>query len=172
MQTLIPQPTHRVLENTVAALAYLFAMEISSGFSVPMFNIKTVFHHLSRIEQHDPTLTLDSIFSRYVCGAVYVFLPGVFATRHKGIELLETLKLELDSVTFEQMDLPTWLVRTLDAEIVPALKVRLNRFLAQGYLKTNKKSMAANCLDAIVNQAEADSEHAAWARQERMRLTE
>ena len=60
-----------------------------------------------------------------------MFLPGVFDTRHKGIELLKTLNQELAGISFERFDLPAWLARTLDAEIVPALEVRINRFLAR-----------------------------------------
>jgi len=107
-----------------------------------------------------------------VCGAVYVFLPGVFDTRHIGIELLSALKGRLDGIAPENLDPPAWLARTLDFEIVPALKVRINRFLAQGYLKTGDKRLAAACLDAVVNQADPDSEHAAWARIEKLKITE
>jgi hypothetical protein len=170
VQDLIPKPTQLALENTVAALTYLFAMEISSGFSVPMLNIKKILHHLSRIEQIDQEPTLDAVFSRYVCGAVYVFLPGVFATRHKGVELLEVLNQELAGLAFEQFDLPAWLNSALEDEVLPALKVRINRFLAQGYIKIGENRLAAARLNAIVNQAEPDSDHAAWARLERIRL--
>ena len=170
VQDLIPEPTQIALENTVAALTYLFAMEMSSGFSVPILNIKNVLHHLSRIEQIDQDATLDAVFSRYVCGAVYVFLPGVFATRHRGVALLETLNQELAGFSFDRFDLPAWLNSTLEAEVLPALKVRINRFLARGYVKIGEKRLAAARLNTIVNQTEPDSEHAAWARLERIRL--
>ena len=171
VQEFIPGPTHRALENTVAALTYLFAMEMSSGFSVPMFNIKKVLHHLSRIEQMEREPSLDSLFARYVCGAVYIFLPGVFATRHKGIELLETLNRELAGLSCQAFDLPGWLTRVLDTDILPALQVRANRFLARGYVKTGDKSRAVDCLAAIVSRADPDSDHAAWARLEQVRLS-
>jgi len=131
VQDLIPEPTHLALENTVAALTFLFAMQRSSGFSEPMFYLKKVLLHLSRNEQLEHEPALDTVFSQYVCGAVYMFLPGVFDTRHKGIELLKTLNQELAGISFERFDLPAWLARTLDAEIVPALEVRINRFLAR-----------------------------------------
>ena len=131
VQDHIPEPTHLALENTVAALTLLFAMEKSSGFSEPMFNIKKVLLHLSRIEQVEREPALDTLFSQYVCGAVYMFLPGVFGTRHKGIELLETLNKELAGLSFERFGLPAWLAHTLDTEIVPALEVRINRFLTR-----------------------------------------
>ena len=169
VEAAFPKPSFHLLENTVAALAHLSSMDSSSGLSVPMFGIKKVFAHLKRVEQLHREGSLAEIAPRYVCGAVYIFLPGVFNTRETGIDMLQQLRENLDEIDLDKLQLPKWLARTLTYEIIPALKVRINRFLALGYLKMGNRKQADACLNAIVDLADPDSEHAAWARLERTR---
>jgi len=167
----IPKPSFHALENMAAALVYLFSMDSSSGLAAPMFGIKKVFAYLKRLEHLHGENTPAEIFPRYVCGAVYIFLPGVFNTRHKGIEILAQLKKRLAHPCIDSAELPQWLKRTLQFELLPVLDVRLNRFLAQGYLKTGEDKLALACLEAVIDTADSDSEHAVWAKLERVRIT-
>ena len=170
VQALIPEPAETALENAAAALTYLFAMDTSSGFALPMLNVNKVFHHLARIEKLEPETTPDRFFSRYVCGSVYLFLPGVFNTRRTGIDLLGALKKELDGIDFKKFDWPVWLIRTLEKEIAPRLRVRINRFLASAYLTCGNRKSAGACLDAVLQGTGPQSEHAAWARTEKRKF--
>jgi DNA-binding transcriptional MerR regulator len=166
---IIPKPSYHLLGNTVAALAYLFSISSSSGLSIPMFNIKKVFAYLKRVDQIKDNNIIVDLFSRYVCGAVYIFLPGVFNTRRAGIDMLEKLNRQLEDLVFDDADRPAWLARTLDLEVAPALKIRINRFLAKGYLEMGDNQATLACLDTIADLADADSEAMAWAKLERVR---
>jgi DNA-binding transcriptional MerR regulator len=166
----IPKPSFHSFENMAAALTYLYSFEATTGLSAPMFAIKKVFAHLQRIEQQKSRNTLIELFPLYVCGAVYIFLPGVFNTRQKGIEILGGLKETLKNLSLDKEELPEWLSVVLRYELLPAFDIRLNRYLAQGYLKTGQDRRALDCLESVIDTADADSDLAAWAKLERMKI--
>ncbi len=171
VEEFIPKPSNRVLDNTIAALAYLTSIANAKGLSNPMYQTKKVIDHLKRIEtvseERDP---LISVFSQYVTGAAYTLLPEVVETRPRGIALLEKLRAQISNRTIETDGLPQWLVRTLELEIYPALQIRMNRFLASCYCSRAQYDAALACLDRIIEIAEPESEHADWAQMKRLQL--
>ena len=70
----------------------------------------------------------------------------------------------------EKDQLRDWLDRTIDFEVFPALEVRINRFLAEAYLKLKKFDEALSRLDRIVEIADTESEHSLWARMSRLKI--
>jgi DNA-binding transcriptional MerR regulator len=165
---LIPKPTTRILDNTIAALAYLFSIERATGLSTPMYHTKRAIDYLKHNETARATNPLIAAFSQYVTGAVYTLLPQVVETRGKGVTQLEKLKARINRRRVPTTRLPKWLVRTLDFEIFPALQIRINRFLAQAYSGQGDPVRAAECLERIIELADPDSEHAAWAQMKRL----
>jgi DNA-binding transcriptional MerR regulator len=166
----IPKPSTRVLDNTIAALAYLYSIGHTQGLSARMYHTKKVMHYLKRTETAMETNPLIFVFAQYVTGTVYTFLPEVVETRPRGILILESLKAQINNRKIKTGRLPKWLVRTLDFEIFPALQIRINRILAQGYLNQDMHPEAAACLEGIVEFADPDSEHAEWAQMMRLQL--
>ena len=85
------------------------------GFIVPLVAHQhspqhhPIIKHLACIEKTGFEPLPDHIFARYICGAAYCFLPEAFATRRKGVALLEALNRELDGITFAESGLPPWL---------------------------------------------------------------
>jgi DNA-binding transcriptional MerR regulator len=167
----IPKPSPRVLENTIAALAYLFSIGHTKGLSAPMYHTKKAMHYLKRIENSMETNPLISLFARYVAGTVYTFLPDVVETCSRGIAMLETLKMQINRRRVKTGRLPKWLARTLEFEIFPALQIRINRALARGYLKQDVPRAAVACLETILEIADPESEHADWARSMRLKIS-
>jgi hypothetical protein len=49
--------------------------------------------------------------------------------------------------------------------------IRINRFLAQSYIEENRGTDAQACLESIIDIADAENEHAAWAQMQRLRIT-
>jgi hypothetical protein len=166
----ITKPSTRVLDNTIAALAYLSSIGKAKGLSTPMYHTKKVIDYLKRIETSRETDPLISVFSQYVTGAVYTLLPEVVETRLKGIALLEKLKAQINNRKIKTGRLPKWLIRTLDFEIFPALQLRINRFLADSYLKQNQLDASIGALERIIEIADPESEHADWAQMMRLRV--
>ena len=171
VEATISKPSTRVLDNTMAALAYLAAIGNAKGLSTPMYQAKKVVDYLKRIEAaREDSDPLVSAFAQYVTGAVYTLLPEVVETRPRGIALLEALKKKINSREIRTSGLPQWLIRTLEMEIYPALQIRINRVLAGCYLNRAQYHAALDCLDEIIDIADPESEHADWAQMTRLKF--
>jgi len=166
----IPKPSTRPFDNVIAILVYMFHLSKASGFSSPMYYAKKVLSYLKRADPSDAGNSLINIFSLYVCGSVYLFFPEIVETRRTGIVLLSKLDELLRKQRVKNHELRDWLDRTLDFEVFPALEVRINRFLAEAYLKLEKFDEALSRLDRIIDIADAESEHSLWARMSRLKI--
>ncbi len=166
----IPKPSSRPFDNVIAILVYMFHLSRASGFSSPMYYAKKVLSYLKRVEPSDADNSIINIFSFYVCGSVYLFFPEIVETRETGIVLLSKLDELLRKQRAEKDQLRDWLDRTIDFEVFPALEVRINRFLAEAYLKLKKFDEALSRLDRIVEIADTESEHSLWARMSRLKI--
>jgi hypothetical protein len=166
----IRKPSGRPLDNVIAILVYVFHLGKASGFSSPMYYAKKVLSYLKRAETFGEDDSLINIFSLYVCGSIYSFFPEIVETRETGITLLLQLEELLRRKRLRNDETRDWLDGTLDFEIFPALEVRVNRFLAEGYLKLGKIDEALGRLDRIVDIADAESEHSLWARMNRLKI--
>jgi DNA-binding transcriptional MerR regulator len=170
VQTVFPTPSARVLDNIIAALAYLLSIDNSTGLSAPMYHTKRAIDYLKRVEALHDQNPLLALLARYVTGAVYTVLPGVLETREKGVNILERLSADINSRRIKTGRLPKWLARTLDYEIIPALLIRMNRFLAQAYLEQSRTEDAVACLENIIETSDPENEHVDWARMTRLQL--
>ena len=164
VRAILPKPSSRALDNTIAALAYLLSIDYSTGLSAPMYHTKKAIDYLKRSEASHERNPLVWLFARFVTGAVYTVLPGVVETQEKGIYILENLKADINNRRIKGGRMPKWLAQTLDYEITPALLIRMNRFLAQVYLKQSRNEDAKTCLQEIIAIAEPESDHADWAQ--------
>jgi hypothetical protein len=171
LQECFPMPSTRVLDNTIAALAYLLSIGKSTGLSTPMYHTKKAVDFLKRVEISRERNPLKGMFARYITGAVYTVLPVVIETREKGVVMLEDLKADINSRRIKISRRPKWLLQTLDYEIIPALQIRTNRFLTQAYLGQNRRDEAIACLESIIEIAEPESDHANWAQTKRLQIT-
>ncbi len=168
----IPKPTRQPLLNAVAALSYMFSVGEARGFSTPMSLVKRGLAYLKRIEITREKEGLEGLFSFYVCGAIYTMLPDMFDTRETGIGMLEEVRKALLNDRVPEDRLPFWVSKTLDYEILPAIEVRVNRFLAEGYLHSNKYADAQECLGRIIEIADVDDKHSQWARMKKVETGE
>ncbi|MBP7602581.1 MAG: MerR family transcriptional regulator [Spirochaetes bacterium] len=158
------EPPQRVFDNAVAALACIFAIAEASGFSRPFYLSKKAVMHLARVENlHERNRTIRFL-AQYVCGVIYTILPDVFAVFDRGISILISLEERLISRKVRMPYLPEWLSRTIEYEVLPAVEIRVNRFLAEAFLVQGDRSSAGRRLRRIVALAQPDDEHAAWAR--------
>ena len=171
VQTYFPEPSARVLDNTMAALAYLLSIGKSTGLSTPMYHTKKAIDYLRRMEASREGNPLNALFARFVTGGVYTVLPEVIEMRAKGMTILENLKVDIVERRIKIGRLPRWLVQTLDYEILPALLIRLNRLLAQAYMENSRREDAIGCLENIIQLAEPESDHANWAQTKRLQIT-
>ena len=169
-RAILPKPSTRVLDNTIAALAYLLSIGKSTGLSDPMYHTKKAIDYLKRIETSHERNPLIWLFARFVTGAVYTVLPVVVETRDRGVRMLENLKADINNRRINNGRFPKWLAQTLDYEIVPAMLIRMNRFLAQAYLEQNRNENAKTCLESIIDLAEAESSHANWAQTKLLKI--
>jgi DNA-binding transcriptional MerR regulator len=170
IEKIVPQPTPKVFDNTMAALAYLFSISQSAGLSTPMYHTKKAMAFLKRTKDVTGKNLLVSVFSQYVSGAIYTIFPTVIKTRPQGIALLENLEDQIRKGLLKYGRLPQWMVNTLEFEIFPVLEIKINRFLAQAYRKQGRNAAARRCLQRIVDLADPESEICDWARFERLRL--
>lgn len=160
----IPEPPQRMFDNAVAALACIFAIAEASGFSRPFYLSKKAVMHLARVENlHERNRTIR-LLAQYVCGVVYTILPDVFAVFDRGIEILTSLEDRLVARKVRMPYLPEWLARTIEYEVLPAVEIRVNRFLSEAFLARGDRSSAGRRLRRIIALAHPDDEHAAWAR--------
>jgi DNA-binding transcriptional MerR regulator len=166
----IPKPSGRPFDNVIAVLVYMFHLSSASGFSSPMYYAKKVLSYLKRAEPSDADNPLIHIFSLYVCGSVYLFFPEIVETRETGIVLLSKLDELLRKRRITKDQLKDWLDRTLDFEVFPALEVRVNRFLAEAYIKQEELDKALTRLERIIDISDAESEHSLWARMNRLKI--
>lgn len=170
IEDLIPKPTLKIFDNTLAALAYLFSIGHSSGLSTPMYYTKKAMAFLKGYETLHEKNPLMSLFAGYITGAVYTLLPSVIQTRSEGAELLEALRHQIQARKIKYGRLPGWMVKTLEFEIFPALEIKINRFLADVYFAEGRSESARSCLKRIIDLADPDADIAAWARLQRLRL--
>jgi len=167
----IPGPTSRAIENIVAAMVYLYTMDESSGISGPLYNVKRMLAYLGRIESDEDPNGLIQVFADYVCGSIYVMLPEVIDTCNRGIFMLsETLEV-LKEKTVPLVETPGWMERCIQYEIYPVLEIRVNRFLAHGYMKKGRPVEARACIERIIELAPPQSDDSRWARMQRIELS-
>jgi DNA-binding transcriptional MerR regulator len=160
----IARPSARMLDNAAAGLAYMFSIGKASGFSDPMYLAKKGLQYLRRIETSRKNGGLTGLLARYVCGAVYTMLPDIFDTCETGIRILEKIEKSLANRKTARKGLPPWLGNTVDHEILPAIEVRVNRFIAEGHIKMGKPASAQKYVARLIEIADVDDEHAQWAR--------
>ena len=166
----IPKPSARLLDNAAAGLAYMFSIGKASGFSDPMYLAKKGLRYFRRIEASRRSGGFAMLFSRYVCGAVYTMLPDIFDTCETGVRMLTRIDESLADRTAKKGELPSWLAHTIDHEILPAIEVRINRFLAEAYIRLEKNTAAIKHLARLIEIADTDDEHAAWARLKKLEI--
>ena len=166
----IPKPSVRLLDNAAAGLAYMFSVGKASGFSDPMYLAKKGLRYFKRIEASRRNGGFAGLFSRYVCGAVYTMLPDIFDTCETGVRMLTRIDESLADRTAKKGELPSWLAHTIDHEILPAIEVRINRFLAEAYIRLEKNTAAIKHLARLIEIADTDDEHAAWARLKKLEI--
>jgi len=164
----IPKPTARALDNAAAGLAYMFSVGEASGFSGPMFLIKKALGYFRRIETSRRDEGLIGLLCRYICGAVYTMLPDILDTCETGVQLLTSIEKTTANRKAKKGELPGWLARTLDYELLPAIDVRVNRFLAECFLRQGYRDKARESLLRIIESTDAEDEHSQWARMKRL----
>jgi len=165
----IPKPTARALDNAAAALAYMGALSIAKGFSTPIVYAKKALAHLHKIETSRESNALVRLFSLYVCGSILTMLPEIFDTSERGLEILERLEKSLKSANVRGQH-PDWLADTLEYEVLPAVEVRIHRFMIEGYLKIDNRAATEKRLARLIDIADADDEHARWARLKKLQI--
>ncbi len=165
----ISEPTMYMAENVAAALAYVFSLSMTSGFSRPIYLAKRAIGYLKRNEVIREQHPLIKLFALYVSGAVYIMLPDVFDVYSRGIMQLEEVVQLIESNELQLEQLSPWIVRMLSYEILPGIEIRVNRFLAEGYIKKGEHALAQKCLERIILLGDAD-EITEWARLKRIEL--
>ncbi|GAB4339240.1 MAG: hypothetical protein Kow0099_14050 [Candidatus Abyssubacteria bacterium] len=160
----VARSARRSLENAAAGLAYMFAAGAASGFSSPMYYLKKALGHLRRAGPVRRADDIWSLFSLYVCGAVYTMLPVVFDLREEGIEALERAVAELDGDGWKRREWPDWLRGTLESDVAVAVEIRARRFLAEAYMESGRLKEASEHLARVIEIAEPEDEHSRWAR--------
>lgn len=171
VNTHISSPTSRAIENIVAAVVYLYTMDESSGISGPIFNVKRMLSYLGRIESEEDPNGLVQVFANYVCGAIYVMLPDVIDTCNRGIFMLSEILEPVSEKTIPLEDIPEWMGRCIQYEVYPVLEIRLNRFLAHGYMKKGRTAEALSCVQRIIELAHPGSNDSEWARIQKIELS-
>jgi len=166
----IPKPSSRMVDNTAAGLAYMFSIAGASGFSEPMYLAKKGLGYFKRIESLRRDTGFAGLLARYVCGAIYTVLPDIFDTIETGIRLLTKVDESLASRKATVEGAPPWLENIIDREIVPAVEVRINRFLAEACMKLERNTDAREYLSRLIEVADADDEHAVWARLKKLEI--
>lgn len=160
----IAEPSARMLDNAAAALAHIFAIGAASGFSRPLYLAKRGIDFLRRNDSIRETHPLVRLFCAYVAGSVYVSLPDVFGVFPAGMEALEEVRRVLEAGKFSMAGLPGWLADAFRHEILPALEIRVNRFLADGCLEAGDTLSARKSLERVVSIDSPSGPHAEWAR--------
>ncbi|RJP16114.1 MAG: MerR family transcriptional regulator [Candidatus Abyssobacteria bacterium SURF_5] len=159
-----PKPDGRVLNDAAAALAYMVSVGETSGFTGPSNLVRKALAHLREIERARMKNNVADLIGGYICGAIYVLLPDMFDTLERGIDMLERVKRRLRDRRMQIGRIPPWLEETVQFEIIPAMTIRVNRFLAEAYLRRGDCERAEQCLAAIIEIAEPCDEHSQWAR--------
>lgn len=167
----MPKPSTYALNNAIAALTYLFSINEEQGFSIPMFNTKRMLAYLKRIEMSNERHVFSRDLALYICGAIYILMPDAVSQHQDGVVILERLDWPDVRKNLEQSTYPEWILRTLDYEISPAIEVRINRFLAEGYRKLGENDKALNCLNEILAVSDPEGELSAWAGMQRLAIT-
>jgi DNA-binding transcriptional MerR regulator len=167
----IPKPTARPFENSAAAIACIFSIPTAPGFSGPISFAKRCLGYLKRIEATPYGAEAGKVFSRYICGAIYIMLPDIFDVRDAGISMLKEIAQDLRSGNVIKGDFPDWFLKTLDYEVLPALEIKVNKFLATGCMLENEKDTTKAALARMIEIADPDSEDAKWARLTKKILT-
>jgi hypothetical protein len=97
-------------------------------------------------------------------------LPDIFDTQAKGTEMLKTIEQTLRKQKAVSGRLPVWIRTTVTHEILPALEVRVNRFLAEGYLSQADYANAYESVLRLIELVDADDEHSKWARLKKLEI--
>ncbi|MBU2513532.1 MerR family transcriptional regulator [bacterium] len=169
--THMPKPSSYALNNAIAALTYLFSINDEGGFSVPMFNAKKMLAYLKRIEKSNERYVFSKYLALFICGAIYVLLPNAVNQHQEGVEILSRLSWPDTRKKLEEKTIPEWLIRTLEHEVFPAIEIRINRFLAEGYRKLGQNDKALVQLNEILAVSDPEGEMAEWAGMQRLLIT-
>lgn len=164
----IPQSGARALDDLSAALACMFAVGPASGFSRPVQLLKKGLGRLKRIEQGRDDRSLETLFGRFICAGIYSMLPEIFNTRQKGVSMLLELAPAFQKRSAKTGPMPGWLKRTLDSEIFPAIELKINRLLAEAYLRDRDRAKARTRLQRVAALSRPESPDSKWARLELM----
>jgi DNA-binding transcriptional MerR regulator len=166
----IPRPAGRVFDDAAAALAYMTSVGESSGFSGPTHLMRKALAHLEEIERAMNQNSPFAHLAKYICGAIYTFLPEMFGKSRSGIKMLEQLERSLRKRDVKIRRIPLWVEKTLDFEIIPAVETRVNRFLAEAYLRQKDAAAAERFLSRVIELTEPPDEHSRWARLIRLEI--
>lgn len=158
-----PEPSTRPYINSVAALSCVFGLAKASGFSRPIYLARRALEYLKRVEAFEDKSGLDYIFSRYVCGALYVMFPDFFNTVETGIAILDELCEMLTGRDFGANNFPEWAKRTIRYEVFPAMEIRGRRFLAEGKIKVCDFAGARESLSRLIKISDPSSDFSRWA---------
>ncbi len=172
VETYMSKPSAYVLNNAIAALTYCFSVHDARGFSAPMFNAKKMLHYLKRIEKSSERHVFSMDFASFICGAIYIMLPEPIGLHKAGVEILNRLNWSTTRRKLEGTQYPDWLFKTIDYEIIPAIDLRIHRFLAEGYRKLGERDQALFHLNEILAASDPDDELSEWAGMQRVLITE
>ena len=165
-----PEPTARPVENCAAAIACALSAMEAAGFTDPIYYLKRAEGYLKRAASGAWERGVLGCVERYVCGALYVSLPELFDTCTAGLALLKGVAEELKAGGVKTGALPAWCRLTLAHEVLPAMEIRANRFLAEGALATGDRETAGDALARMTEIGDPEGDHARWARRELLRL--
>ena len=168
--SLWPEPTGRPLENTVAALACVFALSQAKGLSSPAYLIKKTVSYLARIYSGPLNGDLEGALACYVCGMVYVLLPNYFDTVPAGVSMLSRLAGSLAKGNININDYPAWTKDLLQYRIFPEVEALTNRYLAEGNMRMGKTKSAGMALERLIAVSSSESDHFKWARKMKLEM--
>lgn len=161
-----PEPTARPVENCAAALSCVFSGMGASGFTDPIYYLKKAEDYLKRVEKGRREPGVMGSLEEYACGALLLSLPEVFDTGEAGLDLLTGLAARLEAGEVKTGALPRWCRLTLEHEVLPAVEVRTNRFIAEGAVRLGNPQGARRALDRITEIGEPAGPHVLWARRQ------
>jgi DNA-binding transcriptional MerR regulator len=138
-------PMENHWRNGLGALAYLQAAACTSGLTMPFKHMKKAWSFLNLCEKTTGGPRLPLLLTRYVCGAIYVVIPKIFGLEDQGLRLLAEVRTALRQGKFGLKRKSPWFRLTLEEEIIPALELKINGLLAEGFtgrLKHDSESLS------------------------------
>ncbi len=155
---------NRPLYSALAILSHFYAVARAPGLSEPIFHSKKILHLIGNMRSSEEENFLIRIVTDYINGAAHCILPGVIDTRDDGIAILRNLNAEITGSLQLDRELPPWLKKTVRYELIPAIRLRVNRLLALVLLSQGEREEALGHLGTIVREGDPESELSRWAR--------